>query len=71
MRKEVCILGSLGQKVQIWKVQIFGERSFLMKCSLLYGCLNGNIQFLIFDLIFENFDMVLMWGQSFGINLGF
>ncbi len=23
------------------KVQIFGERSILMKCSIFYGCLNG------------------------------
>ncbi len=25
------------------KVQIFGERSILMKCSILYGGLSGNI----------------------------
>ncbi len=37
------------------KVQIFGERSILMKCSMLYGGLRGSIHF----LIFENFYMVL------------
>ena len=53
--------GFWGQKVQIWncrkmgcwcryvsisqKVQIFGERSILMKCSALYGGLRGSIQF--------------------------
>ncbi len=46
------------------KVQIFGERSILMKCSILYGGLRGSIQF----LIFENFYMVLgrakLWVKS-------
>ncbi len=58
-------LGSSGQEVQIGKgkkfgmytctncfvsqkVQIFGERSILMKC-ILFGCLSGDIQFLIFN----------------------
>ncbi len=36
------------------KVQIFGERSIIMKCSVLYGDLRGSIQF----LTFENFCMV-------------
>ncbi len=39
------------------KVQIFGERSILMKYSILYGGLSGNILFLIFD----NFYMVFKW----------
>ncbi len=38
-----CINVSVSQKVQI-----FGERSILMKCSILYGGLRGSIQFLIF-----------------------
>ncbi len=40
------------------KAQIFGERSILIKCSILYGGLRGSIQF----LIFENFYMVFRWG---------
>ncbi len=32
------------------KVQIFGEKSILMKCSILYGGLRGSIQFLIFEI---------------------
>ena len=40
------------------KVQIFGERSILMKCSLLYGALSSSIWF----LIFENFYMAFRWG---------
>ncbi len=36
------------------KLQIFGERSILMKCSILYGGLRGSIQF----FIFENFYIV-------------
>ncbi len=39
-------------------VQIFGKRSILMKCSVLYGGLRGSIQY----LIFENFYMVFKWG---------
>ncbi len=38
--------------------RIFGERSILMKCSILYEGLRGSIQF----LIFENFYMVFRWG---------
>ncbi len=41
------------------KAQMFGERSILMKCSILYGCLRGNIQF----LIFENVYIVFRWGK--------
>ncbi len=40
------------------KAQIFGERSRLMKCNILYGVLRGGICLLIFD----NFDMVFRWG---------
>ncbi len=40
------------------KVQIFGERSILVKYSILYGGLRGSIQF----LIFENFHTVFRWG---------
>ncbi len=39
-----CINVSVSQKVQI-----FGERSILMKCSILYEGLRGCIQFLIFE----------------------
>ncbi len=49
------------------KVQIFGERRFLIKCSVLYGCLSGSISF----LIFKKFYMIFKWGQSLGTNLGF
>ncbi len=34
------------------KVQICGERSILMKCSILYRGLRGSIQFLIFENLF-------------------
>ena len=44
-----CRNGSTSQKVQI-----FGKRSILMKCGILYGGLRGSIQF----LIFEHFYMV-------------
>ncbi len=37
------------------KVQIFGESSILMTCSILCGGLRGSIQF----LIFENFTWFL------------
>ncbi len=38
------------------KVQIFSERSILMKCSILYGGLRGSIWF------FKKFYMVFRWG---------
>ncbi len=41
-------------------LQIFGEGTILMKCSILHGCLNGCIQFLIFK-IFNFFYMVFRW----------
>ncbi len=44
------------------KVQIFGKRSILMKCSILHRGLRGSIQF----LIFENFYMVFRWGFCLG-----
>ncbi len=47
-----CRNGSVSEKVQK-----FGERSILMKCSLLYVGLSGNILF----LIFENFYVVFRW----------
>ncbi len=37
------------------KVQIFGERSILMKCCLLYGCLNDSIQVFIFKIFYDVF----------------
>ncbi len=40
------------------KVQKLGERSILIKYSLLLGGLSGNIQF----LIFENVYIVFRWG---------
>ncbi len=52
-----CSNGSVSQKVQI-----FGERSILMKCGMLYGGLRGSIQF----LISKNFYMVFRWGQRSG-----
>ncbi len=49
------------------KVQIFGERSISMKCSLLYGGLSSSIQF----LIFENFYMVFKVGLKLGLKSHF
>ncbi len=37
------------------KAQIFGERSMLMKCSILYGGLRGNIWFLSFEHLYMVF----------------
>ncbi len=52
-----CINVSVSQKVQI-----FGERSILMKCSILYGGLRGSIQFLIVENFYMNFYMVFRLG---------
>ncbi len=50
------------------KAQIFGERSILKKCSILYGDLRGGIQF----LISENFYMVFRQaGLKFGLKTHF
>ncbi len=40
-----CRIGSVSEKVQI-----FGERSIFMKCSLLYGGLNSSIWFLFLKI---------------------
>ncbi len=50
-----------------WSVSQKVQRSIFMKCSILYGCLNGRVQF----LNFKNFYLVFGWGQSLGTNLGF
>ena len=45
-----CRNGSVSEKVQK-----FGERSILLICSLLYGGLSSNIQFLIFEKLYVVF----------------
>ncbi len=43
------------------KVQIFGEGSILMKCSLLYGGLSGGIKFLMFENFYMVFGKAKVW----------
>ncbi len=40
------------------KIEIFDERSILVICGVLYGCLKGTFGF----YIFENFYMLFRWG---------